>query len=93
MLIYLGDSFMEKKLVGKVTHFFDKISVAVVELSGSLKVGDRIGIEGHEQQFEQPVESMQIEHDSIEAAKKGQAIGIKVAQPVKAGDQVFKIVE
>ncbi len=84
---------MEKKPVGKITHFYDKISVAVVELSDTLKVGDKISIEGHEQQFEQPVESMQIEHEAVQEAKKGQAIGLKVAQPVKENDQVFKVVE
>ena len=84
---------MEKKPVGKITHFFDKIGVAVIELSAPLKVGDKISIEGHENQFEQNVDSMQIEHKSIQVAKKGQAIGMKVAQPVKANDQVFKVVE
>ncbi len=84
---------MEKKPVGKITHFFDKIGVAVIELSATLKVGDKISIEGHENQFEQTVDSMQIEHESIQTAKKGQAIGMKVAQPVKENDQVFKVVE
>lgn len=84
---------MNKKPVGKITHFFDKISVAVIELSDSLKVGDKISIEGNEQQFEQQVDSMQIEHDSVQEAKKGQAVGLKVSQPVKENDQVFKIVE
>ena len=84
---------MDKKPVGKITHFFDKISVAVIELSDSLKVGDKISIEGNEQQFEQQVDSMQIEHDSVQEAKKGQAVGLKVSQPVKENDKVFKIVE
>jgi len=83
---------MEKKKmkkIGKITHFFPKISVAVVELEGSLKTGDTIEIEGHGNTFEQKVESMQIEHQPVSSAKKGDAIGLKVLQPVKEGDVVF----
>tara|TARA_Y100000310_G_scaffold313654_1_gene362256 strand:+ start:13088 stop:13342 length:255 start_codon:yes stop_codon:yes gene_type:complete len=84
---------MEKKPIGKITHFFDKIGVAVVELSDSLSTGDQISIEGHEKQFEQIVDSMQVDHDAVQDAVAGQAIGIKVSQPVKVNDQVFKVVE
>jgi len=80
---------MEKKKIGKITHFFPKISVAVVELAGSLKVGDTIEVEGHGSTFEQKIDSMQMEHEQVKAAKKGDAIGLKVLQPVKAGDVVF----
>jgi len=79
------------KPIGEVTHFFDKISVAVVKLYAPLKVGDKIRIEGHGQQFEQAVGSMQIEHEKLAEAKKGQEVGMKVAKPVKAGDAVFKV--
>ena len=78
------------KPLGKVTHFFDKISVAVIKLDAALKVGDKIKFEGHGQSFEQTVDSMQVEHEQIKAAKKGQEVGMKVAQPVKAGDAVYK---
>ena len=84
---------MDKKEVGKITHFFDKISVGVIELSDVLKVGDTISIEGHDNAFEQVVDSMQIEHDAVQKAAAGQAVGMKTAQPVKAGDKVFKLVE
>ena len=84
---------MKKIPVGKITHFYDKISVAVVELSDTLKQGDRIFIEAPGTNFEQTVGSMQIGHEQISEAKKGQAIGMKVAQPVKANWHVFKIVE
>lgn len=78
-----------QKPIGQITHFFDKISVAVVKLNAGLKVGDRIRIEGHGQSFTQPVTSMQIEHDQITAAKKGQEVGMKIAKPAKAGDLVY----
>ena len=84
---------MNKKEIGKISHFFDKINVAVIALSDGLKVGDKISVEGHEQQFEMLVDSMQIEHEQVQEAKKGQAIGLKVTQPVKENDKVFKIVE
>lgn len=78
------------KPIGKVTHFFDKISVAVVKLDAGLKIGDKIRFEGHGQTFEQTVSSMQIEHEPLKEAKKGQEVGMKVSKPVKAGDLVFK---
>lgn len=77
--------------VGKVTHYYDKIGVAVVELTDSLSVGDEIRISGHGNEFTQKVASMQIEHENVETAKKGQAVGLKVDQKIKDGDEVFKI--
>ena len=81
---------MEKE-IGKVTHFFGKISVAVIELSDELRVGDVIKIVGRGKEFTQTVSSMQIEHKNIEVAKAGQTIGLKVDQPVKEGDVVYKV--
>ena len=78
------------KEIGKVTHFFEKASVAVVELSGSLKVGDSINIKGNTTDFEQKVESMQIEHKNIKEAKAKQSIGLKVKERVSQNDKVFK---
>lgn len=83
----------EKKEIGKVTHFYPKINVAVVELTKGLKKGDKISIEGHDNTFEQIVESMQVEHKPIEKAKAGDAIGLKTAQPCKENDKVFKVLE
>lgn len=77
--------------VGKVTHYYDKIGVAVVELTSNLEEGDEIRISGHGKEFIQKVESMQIEHENIKKAEKGQSIGLKVEQPVKDGDEVFKV--
>ncbi len=80
----------EAKPIGKVTHFFDKIGVAIVKLEAALKVGDKVKFEGHGASFEQPVDSMQIDREPIKEAKKGDEVGMKVTQPVKAGDLVFK---
>lgn len=82
---------MADTLVGKITHYYDKIGVAVVEVLAPIKVGDQIKIVGHNKEFVQQVSSMQIEHEQVSEAKKGQAIGMKVDQPVKEGDEVYKV--
>jgi putative protease len=76
--------------VGRITHFFSKISVAVIELTAPLAVGDTIAIKGPTTDFEQAVESMQIEHDNVQRAKAGQSIGLKVMQRVRETDIVYK---
>jgi putative protease len=83
---------MEEKELGKVTHYFGKISVAVVEVTADevLKKGDKIHIKGATTDFEQQVGSMQVNHQDVEEAKKGDAIGLKVDEPVRENDQVFK---
>jgi translation elongation factor EF-1alpha len=81
---------MAKKPIGKITHFFDKIKVAVVALDAKLKVGDKIKIGKNERFVELEVKSMQIEHEKLKEAKKGQEIGLKVKKGVKEGDLVFK---
>ncbi len=78
-----------KKLLGEVSHFFDKISVAVIEVKAPMKAGDRISIEGPQTNFTQTVNSMQIEHDKIQAARAGQSVGMKVSQPVRKKDLVY----
>ena len=79
------------KEIGKVTHYYTHLSVAVVELSDTLKVGDKIRIKGATSDFEQPVDSMQIEHEKIEEAKAGQSIGLKVKDHVRQHDVVYKV--
>jgi putative protease len=76
--------------VGRVTHFFSKISVAVIELKAPLAVGDTVHIKGPTTDFEQLVESMQIEHKNVQRAEAGQSIGLKVAQRVREKDMVYK---
>lgn len=81
----------EQKDIGKVTHYFGKISVAAIELTDSLKVGDTILIEGHHGSCQQTVDSMQIENKSVTEAKAGDGIGIKVKDHVHAGDRVYLV--
>ena len=76
--------------VGHIAHFFSKISVAVVELTAPLTVGDRILVKGPQTDFEQVIESMQIEHANIQRAEAGQSIGLKTAQHVHERDIVYK---
>ncbi len=76
--------------VGRITHFFSKISVAVIELTAPLSVGDTIVVKGPTTDFEQAVESMQIEHEDVQRAEVGQSIGLKVAQRVREKDIVYK---
>jgi len=83
----------ELKEVGNVTHYFVKISVAVVELSDTLSVGDRILIKGMTTNVEQTINSMQIEHANIEKAEAGQSIGLRVDDRVREGDTVYKILQ
>lgn len=77
--------------VGKVTHYFDKIGVAVVKVAKPLKVGDNIKISGHGNEFTQTIDSMQTEHKEIKTAKKGLSIGMKVIQAVRENDEVYKV--
>lgn len=76
--------------VGHVTHFFSKIKVAVLELTAPLAVGDRILVKGPTTDFEQVVESMQIEHANIPRAEAGQSIGLKMAENARERDVVYK---
>lgn len=80
--------------IGRVTHYFPKIGVAVIEVTvGSLKVGETIHIKGHTSDFTQPVESLQQEHQSIPEAKTGGSFGMKVKEHVREGDRVYKVKE
>jgi len=81
----------EKKLVGKISHYFTKIGVAVIELSDTLSVGDDISVEGVSTNFTQKIDSMQIEHKNVNKAKKRDSIGLKVIDRVREGDSVYKI--
>lgn len=79
-----------KTEAGKVTHFYSKISVAVIQLTAPLNVGDKILIKGDTTNLEQTVDSMQIEHENIQKAEAGKAIGLKVKDRVRPGDTVYK---
>ena len=76
--------------IGQVTHFFSKINVAVVELTLPLSVGDRILIKGPLTEFDQTADSMQIDRTEIQKAEGGQSVGLKLVQPAKEKDIVYK---
>lgn len=84
---------VEKRLIGKITHYFTKIGVAVIELSDEIKVGDKIRIEGATTSFEQVVDSMEIDNKKVQTATKGQSIGLKVKERVRPPDKVYKLLE
>lgn len=81
----------ELQEVGKVSHFFTKISVAVIELTATISVGDRILIKGPTTNLEQTIDSMEIEHEKVQKAGAGQSIGMKVKDRVRETDVVYKI--
>lgn len=83
----------ERELVqiGKISHFFTKIGVAIVELTDTLSVGDTILIKGPTTSVEQKVDSMQIEHENVQRATRGQSVGLKVSERVREQDLVYKV--
>jgi putative protease len=85
---------MTEKKIGKVSHFFGKISVAIIEITDEpLAVGDTIHIKGHTTDLTQKVESMQIEHQNVDKAEIGQSIGLKVTAHCRVDDIVYKVIE
>ena len=83
---------MKEQEIGYVSKYFGQISVAAIEITiGKLGVGDMIHIQGNTTDLNVEVKSMQIEHDAVESAKKGDSIGIKVTDKVRRKDKVFKI--
>ena len=82
---------MPEEKVGTVKDYFAKVGVAGIDVTGHLKVGDTIHIKGHTSDFEQVVESMQVEHEQVEEAGAGDAIGIKVSERCRDGDTVFRV--
>ncbi len=85
---------MKEKEIGFVSNYFSKISVAAVEITdGTISEGDKLHFLGKTTNYESTVDSMQIEHKSVIEAKKGDGVGLKVAERVRKGDRVYKIVE
>lgn len=81
----------KEREIGVVTHYFDRISVGVILLRSRLRKGERIIIKGKDREFEQMVESMQINHKDVNSALAGKEVGIKLKYPVKVKDKVFKV--
>ncbi len=77
--------------VGEVTHFYDHLCVAVLNLTEPIRVGDMLHLLGHHTDFQQPVESLQIEHQAVTEAGPGAEVALKVTQKVHPGDAIFKL--
>ncbi len=77
--------------VGRITHYYAKASVAVVELNAPLNKGDKIVIRGSTTNIEQTVDSMEVEHEQIASAQPGQSVGMKVADRVRESDIVYRV--
>lgn len=81
----------ETELLGKVTHVFDRINVAVVSLSQSLSVGDTVHFLGRHTDFQQQISSMQVEHQPVTRGEAGSEVAVKVTQRVHAGDSLYRL--
>ncbi len=77
--------------VGKITHFYSKANVAVVELTAALAKGDKIVIRGSTTSIEQTADSMEVEHKQINNAQAGQSIGMRVMGRVRENDIVYRV--
>jgi translation elongation factor EF-Tu-like GTPase len=84
---------MEEQEVGTVVDFFAKVNVAGIQMTGRLAVGDTIHIKGHTTDFQQTVESMQIEHQVVQEVNDGDSVGIRVKDRCRAHDVVYKVIE
>ena len=83
---------MAEKEIGKISHYFSKIGVCVVEITnGNLKVGEKIRIKGATSDVMMVVDSMQVDHRNVDEANKGDSIGMKVSDKVREQDIVYKI--
>lgn len=81
---------MSREEIGHIRHFYSKISVAIIELSAPLRVGERVTVVGPKTEFTQEIGSMQVEHQNITSAKSGDLVGLKVIEKVRDGDRVFR---
>jgi translation elongation factor EF-Tu-like GTPase len=81
----------ELREVGRVSHFFNRINVAVIELEDTIEVGDQIFIKGPTTDIKQTIDSMEIEHEKIKQATAGHSVGMKVKGRVRENDVVYKI--
>ncbi|MBE9482728.1 MAG: translation elongation factor-like protein [Chloroflexi bacterium] len=84
---------MTEEVIGNISDFFAKPVVAGIELTGTLKLGDKIHFKGHTTDFEQIVESMQIDNVDVKEAKAGDSVGIKVSERVRRGDIIYKVTD
>ena len=80
----------KEKEIGVISNYFDHVKAAAIKLKAPLKVGDTLHIKGGEVEFDQKIDSMQIDRKEVEKAKKGDEVGIKVDQKVRKGYKVYK---
>jgi putative protease len=95
-MLLTPSKYKEEKMeerIGKITHFYNRIRVAVLEISGELKVGDVVHFVGRTTDFTQGVKSMEIEHQKVESAGAGTEVALKVISRVRKGDSVYKVTE
>ena len=84
---------MEERKIGAITHYYGHLGVGIIKIEEEgLKVGDSIHFKGHTTDFQQAVESIQIEHKNVQEAKPGDIIGIKVDEHVREHDEVYKVI-
>lgn len=83
---------MEEKIAGKITHYFSKIGVAVIEITDcAISVGDMVKFKGAHTDFDQKISSMQIDHQEVAVANEGESVGLKTDAPVHENDLVYII--
>jgi len=84
---------MEEKKVGVVTHYFSHLGVGIIKVEAEgIKIGDTLHFKGHTTDFQQTVDSLEIEHKVLQEAKVGDSVGTKVSDHVREHDEVFKVV-
>ena len=84
---------MEEKKIGVISHYFGHVGVGIIKIEAEgLKVGDTLHFKGHTSDFQQTVESMQLEHKEIQEGKVGDQVGVKVNEHVREHDEVFKVI-
>lgn len=81
----------KSNLIGKVTHWYDKLSVAVIKLGKTLKVGDEIKVKRGDVEFTEAVASMQLDHKSVSSGKSGDEVAVKFSQQAKEGAEVYGV--
>lgn len=82
---------MADKQIGRVKHWYDKIGVAVLDLSGTIKTGDNVKVVKGEEAFEEQIASMQVDHKDVASAKKGDEVAVKFSNKAKEGAAVYKV--
>ena len=85
---------MEEKKVGAITHYYSHLGVGIIKIDEEgLRLGDTVHIKGHTTDFQQTLDSMQIEHKDVQEAKAGDSVGVKVGEHVREHDEVFKVID